>query len=532
MNLKGKLIVILISCLFIISCHYHSHADKRIFRYNESSGITSLDPLKATNLSNIWAVQQVYEGLFLIDSNGIVQPLLVENWSVNDSLNQYTFMLKKNVFFHEDDCFKDRIKKMTAYDVLYSYQRILESSSSWVLQNIEFDTTTNIPHIVVKDSFELTVFLKQPSKTFLEMLAIPVCGIVAKEAVQKYGSDLRIHPVGTGPFIFKTWHENEKLIFHKNQHYHQHGFPLIDAISISFLKDKQTALLEFIRGKFDLLSGLDASYKDELLTGDGSLKNNYSRFIILSKQPYLNTEYLGIQLEGVDKSPLGDIHIRKALNYGLDRNKLITYIRNGIGIPGHSGIVPPILNAVPTIGYTFNKQRFDEEIELSSYKKVSSVPIIKLSTDVAYTDICTYIANQWNELGLKIELEVLDRPTLKSEIAKGNISFFRASWIADYPDPENYLSLFYSPLKSPVGPNYTHFEDSQYDQFFENSKAEMNDSVRSMEFKQMEDLMMYESPVIVLYYDQVVRFINKRVRHLPPHPMNYLDLRKVEIIYN
>jgi len=169
---------------------------------------------------------------------------------------------------------------------------------------------------------------------------------------------------------------------------------------------------------------------------------------------------------------------------------------------------------------------------LSSYRNVSSVPSIKLSTDVAYTDVCTFIANQWNELGFKIQLDVMDRPTLKSEIAKGNISFFRASWIADYPDPENYLSLFYSPLKSPAGPNYTHFKNENFDMLYRQILSSGNDSLRFENFKAMEKLIQYESPVIILYYDQVVRFINKRIKNLPNHPMNYLDLRKIDINYN
>lgn len=532
MLIKGKSwFLALILCVFI-ACGNHSHPDKKIFRYNESSGITSLDPLKATNLSNIWAVQQIYEGLFLIDSTGTLQPLLLDTWTANESMTQYSFGLKKNVFFHNDDCFNGKPRKLIAADVAYTYERILQSSSAWVLENVEMDSATGSPNIFVKDSFEFNISLKQPSKTFPQMLAIPVCGIVAKEAVEKYGADIRRHPVGTGPFIFKTWHENEKLILHKNPNYHEQGFPLIDAIAISFLKDKQTALLEFIRGKFDLLSGIDAAYKDELLTADGDLKTNYNHLIKLSKQPYLNTEYLGIQLEGTGDSPLKDVHIRKALNYGLDRNKLITYIRNGIGIAGHSGIVPPLLFSDSSIGYSFNKQKFNEEIRMSSYGKVEQIPRIKLSTDVAYTDICTFIANQWNELGFKITLDVLDRPTLKSEIAKGNITFFRASWIADYPDPENYLSLFYGPLKSPAGPNYTHFESNDYDQLFKDILSSGNDSLRQINFRSMEKMIYEQSPVIILYYDQVVRFINRRIRNLPPHPMNYLDLRKVDIAYN
>ncbi len=519
-------IYLLLMAILLMACGNHSHSDKKIFRYNESSGITSLDPLKATNLSNIWAVQQVYEGLTMIDSVGKLQPLLADSWQVSDSMRTYSFQLKKNIFFHNDDCFKGKRKKFSAFDVVYSYERILGSSSKWVLQNIQMDSATGKPGIEIKDSFSITIHLNDPSATFPQMLAMPPCGIVPKEAVDFYGKDFRSHPVGTGPFVFYTWHENEKLIFHKNNAYHIPGIPLIDAISISFLKDKQTALLEFIRGKFDFISGIDAAYKDELLMGDGKLNPAYLNKINLTKQPYLNTEYLGIRLDSTSNTPLQNIHIRKALNYGLDRERLVKFIRNGVGVPGHYGIVPPVLfSKTPDAGYRYDKQKFEEEIKAAGYPDPNSVPAFRLSADVAYTDVCTYIINQWNELGLHVQLEILDRPTLKSEVAKGNLEFFRASWIADYPHAENYLSLFYGPLKSPAGPNYTHFQNATYDRMFKQSSSASNDSIYFL----MDHWIMEQAPVIILYYDQVVHFTNKRVKNLPPHPMNYLDLRRVDI---
>jgi len=513
------------------SCQQPSLAEKKIFKYNESSGITSLDPLKATNLPNIWPVQQLYEGLTYIDSSGTLQPGLATQWQALDSITAYHFTLKNNVFFHNNECFNGVKRKFNAYDVVFSYQRVLASPSSWILNDIKIDSITGKYAIEVVDSFQLIIHLKQPSFTFPQMLAMPPCAIVAKEAVEKYGTDIRRNPVGTGPFIFKAWHENEKLVLSKNEQYHINGLPKIDGVSISLLKDKQTALLEFIRGNLDFLSGIDAAYKDELLMGTGELNEKYITQIKLQKLPYLNTEYLGIKLDSTSASPLQNVHIRKALNYALDRSQLITYIRNGVGVPGHAGMVPPALwsNKNNNICYSFNDSLFDLEIKESGYKTVNDVPGFTLYADVAYTDVCTYIVHEWNNVGLHVKLEILDRPTLKSEMAKGNLEFFRASWIADYPDPENYLSLFYGPLESPAGPNYTHYKNSEFDKAFVNTKTSGNILKREEQFNELDKKVMQDSPVIILYYDQVVRFTQKRVKGLPPHPMNYLDLRSVTL---
>jgi ABC-type transport system substrate-binding protein len=514
-----------------IGCHHHTHPDKKIFRYNEASGITSLDPLKATNLPNIWPVQQIYEGLTRIDSAGIVQPCLATEWLAEDSLKTYRFTLKSTVFFHDDTCFNGKKRKFSAYDVVYSYQRLLSSSSAWMLENIAKDSINNRLNIAITDSFHLVIHLNQPSYTFPQMLAMPPCAIVPKEAVEKYADDFRRHPVGTGPFVFHMWHENEKLILHKNVNYHVDGLPKLDAIAISLLKDKQTALLEFTRGNFDLISGVDAAYKDELLTGDGNLNPKYNNRIRLQKFPYLNTEYLGIRLNPNSKSPLQNVHIRRALNYGIDRVKLIRYIRNGIGTPGHSGLVPASMwrNNKTHIGYQKNDSLFMIEIKKAGYTNPEQVPSITLNSDVAYADVCTYICHEWNDLGLHVKLEIMDRPTLKSEMAKGNLEFFRASWIADYPDPENYLSLFYGPLESPAGPNYTHYKNPVFDQLFEGLNQSANLENRIEQYELLDRLAMEQSSMIILYYDQIVRFTNKRVKDLPPHPMNHLDLRNVVV---
>jgi oligopeptide transport system substrate-binding protein len=514
----------------MVGCHQNSNSNKKIFRYNEASGITSLDPLKATNLPNIWPVQQIYEGLTLIDSNGVLQPCLATSWQVDTTLKIYRFTLKPTIFFHTDDCFNGKQRKLTAYDVVYSYQRVLSSSSGWMLDNIEKDSSKNL-NIEIEDSFHLVIHLTEPSFTFPQMLAMPPCAIVPKEAVEKYGDDFRRHPVGTGPFVFQSWYENEKLILHKNNHYHIKGLPKLDAIAISLLKDKQTALLEFIRGNFDFISGVDAAYKDELLTGEGNLNPKYENKLRLQKLPYLNTEYLGIRLDTSKTTPLQNIHIRKALNYGIDRKKLILYIRNGIGTPGHAGLVPLSLwnDSIPTYGYQKNDSLFMVEIKEAGYASPQQVPSITLNSDVAYADVCTYICHEWNDLGLNIKLEIMDRPTLKSEMAKGNLEFFRASWIADYPDPENYLSLFYGPLESPAGPNYTHYNSSRYDAMFRRYKLSADPDERREQFMYLDEWGMAQSSMIILYYDQVVRFTNKRVKNLPTHPMNYLDLRNVEV---
>jgi peptide/nickel transport system substrate-binding protein len=117
---------------------------------------------------------------------------------------------------------------------------------------------------------------------------------------------------------------------------------------------------------------------------------------------------------------------------------------------------------------------------------------------------------------------------LYEAIANTKVNFFRKSWIADYPDAENFLSLFYSKNWSPKGFNYTHYQNPQFDILYEKALTELNDTVRYDYYQQMDQLLIDNSPVVPLYYDQVVRLVHNNVQGLTSNPMNMLSLKKVK----
>jgi peptide/nickel transport system substrate-binding protein len=116
---------------------------------------------------------------------------------------------------------------------------------------------------------------------------------------------------------------------------------------------------------------------------------------------------------------------------------------------------------------------------------------------------------------------------LREQIAQSKSNWFRGSWIADYPDAENYLSLFFSENFCPTGPNYTHFKNTAFDQLYRKAKATPNDSVRAEMYKQMNSMIMDEAPVVVLYYDQILHFSHKNISGLQSNAMNSLNLKTV-----
>ncbi|MCR5193551.1 MAG: ABC transporter substrate-binding protein, partial [Bacteroidales bacterium] len=335
---------LIISLSFFISCHRSdSSEDKKIFRYNEVAGIATLDPAFAKDQALIWATSQIYNGLIRLDTNLNPEPCIAKSWTVSDDGLTYTFLLRDDVYFHRNSLFSnpDSTRKVVASDFVYSFNRILDpqiaSPGLWIFAHVDSNgfQAPNDSTVIIR--------LKEPFAPMLSLLAMPYCSAVPHEVAEHYGTDFRSHPCGTGPFQFQYWKEGVKLVLRRNDNYFERDskgerLPYLDAVAVTFIIDKQASFLEFIKGNLDFLNSIDASYKDEILTRTGQLKQKYASTIDMVSIPFLNTEYLGFNLDASGK-PL-PLKVRQAINYGFDRVKMMKYLRNNIGIPGTKGMIP------------------------------------------------------------------------------------------------------------------------------------------------------------------------------------------------
>ena len=520
----------LVIMLFLFSCSKKQEEDRShmVFRYNEYGNITSLDPAFSRNLPNIWATTHMFNSLVQLNDDLEIIPDLAEQWTISSDGLVYEFRIREDVFFHQHPAFgKSKTRKVNASDFAFSLKRLLDpqlaSPGGWVLQNVE--------RIEAKNDQLLIITLKQPFPAFLGLLSMRYCSVVPKEIVTNTEGNFRRNPIGTGPFAFKYWEEDVKLVLRKNPLYFERddlglSLPYLESISISFVPDKQSEFMLFLQEKLDILNTLDNSYKDELLTQQGTLTEKYKEKINLQKGPYLNTEYLGFYLDSpspVIKSPL----IREAINIGFDRKKMMIYLRNNIGFIGNKGFIPEGLSGHPKEVVLKYQPEKAAELVKTFEKETGLKAEITLATDANYIDLCEYIQRELQKIGISIKVDMMPPATLKQARSKGKLEMFRSNWIADYPDAENYLSLFYSKNFSPTGPNYTHFYSPTFDSLYENSFF-INDAQKRGEiYQSMDSLVMSKHPLIPLYYDQVLRFSHKNVQGLNLNPVNVLKLKKI-----
>ncbi len=525
------------------------------FCYNEPSGIASLDPAQASYQAAWWAGQQLFNGLVDFDSALRIVPAIARAWSVDDSRRRWRFYLRTDVWFHLDPCFGERgSRRCTAEDVRYSIERILDartrSPGLWVFLDrlvgarafhqatMQGRSDTHCAGIRVTSDSSIEFELVEPFAPFLALLAMPYAWIVPREAVECYGDQFGQHPVGTGPFRFGWWAYDRELVLERNERYWRYDekgdrLPYLRRVRIRFIRDQRTEFAEFRRGSFSMLSGLDPAFAAAVLTPDGALAPAYQTRYRLLAAPALSTEYYGILLDttlaGAHGSPLARSRVlRQALNYAIDRERIVRYVLRGTAVPAR-GVLPPPLADSDTPCYRYDPARARRLLAEAGYPNGQGLPVLRLmlSTNVRTLSVAEVIQQQWAEIGVRVEIQQVEFPRLLAMVRAGELALWRTSWIADYPDPENFFALFVSKNAAPRGPNTTRYRNRQFDALY--AEAVQGVSQRGNHWVLLEQIIVGDAPWIFLYHARIVRLVHPFVEGLHVDPLDRLVLERVRI---
>ena len=573
--------------------------ESQVFRYNEDVSVNTLDPVFIKSQSEIWIGSQIYEGLIALDKDLKPVPQVAKYWEISDSGRVYKFIIKPGLRFTytqttENGDWPVRSTQLTVKDIAHCFYRLLDpktaSPGAWIL-NDKMDLPIAFTEVIMQSSNSVDVYeplyslssspiytpndstlilrLNRPFPAFLSLLATNYAWIYPR-----YAKKLGNQPIGSGPFYLRRWESDVKMVLLKNPNYHMilkgEKLPYLEAVNISFVKSKQTAFMQFMAGNYDFFNGVEASFIDELLTENATLNPKYDESIKAIITDFLNTEYIGFFLGDTlngKPNPYTDKNLRKALQLSVDRVALLRYLRNGLGVPGGQGFVPPALissvsqerkdTAVQTIqSIESNKSRRiaeatykNDAVNASQYgylldsarlylrrsaffQNQKKFDPLVLTTTADYLDMAVFLQNAWKQIGLDVSIELQTGGMLRQLRNAGKLGMFRGSWIADYPDAENYLACFYGPYKAPNGPNYTHFESLFFDSLFERVAFAKVENEQDMDLREKwarkaNTLTFEEAPILVLYYDKSVRLLQTNISGLGNDPINRLDLRFV-----
>jgi len=513
--------------------------DKRIFRLNYSSGtVESIDPAFAKNLYNMWTDHMVYNTLVETDEQLQLVPSLATRWEVSTDGLTYTFYLRSDVYFQDAPDFPGgKGRRMTAADVVYSFNRIIDpataSTGAWIFNE---RVAEHEPFAALNDT-TVQIRLRAAFRPLPQILTMPYCSVVPKEVVTHWGKDFARHPCGTGPFQLHYWDEGNVLVLHKNPHYWERDsagnqLPYMDAVQVTFTDSKATEFFLFLQHRLDFVNGLDGSFKDLVFNKNGSLKKEYASKLQLAKGTYLNTEYIGFLTDTnnaiMSGMPTRNVLVRQAINHAIDRKKIVMYFRNGIVQPALSGFIPagmPGYDSAHTFGYDYDPKKSLELLEKAGYPKGQGLGTFIIHTPDNWSDVVNFIVTELQEVGIKAKVEIIQRNIELQQMARSQTVAFRSQWIADYPDAETFLAFFYG--RFPAPPNYTRFNDVVYNKWYDES-MNVPDTLRWQLYRRMDSLVTSQAPVIPLFYDVRLHFLQPGVTGFRSNPMNLIDLKKVK----
>jgi oligopeptide transport system substrate-binding protein len=522
-----------------------------IFNYNESNTVRSLFPPQVATVAEQRVASQIYEGLVAIDpvTLGVV-PALAESWELDTLAATWTFHLRSNVHFHDDPAFPNGTgREVTAADVVQCFMRICSDPAAadayWLLQgNVQGadayheGTTTEVSGLEAVDEHTVRIKLTGPMPNFLYNLANAGCWIWPQELLTAYGTELDRHAIGTGPFRPVELGGGEVIVLDRNARYwgkdgQGHALPYLDGIRITLVPDKQREVAEFLRGHLSMVSELSMETL-HLLTDSVDPGTGLRRFRI-STEPTLSVQYYGFN---VSKPPFNDVRVRQAFALAINKTLLVDSVLNGLAVPAEHGLVPPGFSGypygkVPTVPYAPDSAR--KLLAQAGYPGGRDFPRIQLQVNTGgfgYRETANFVQESLeHDLGVWITISTVPDREYFDRIAGGAALFWRKGWVADLPDPENFLVLLDgrnaiadTSLPSPL--NSTRFADPRVDILMRLAAQEKVETKRYDQLAGAEALAMRAMPLIPLYHEQSMLLTLPDVMGLEANGMELLDLKR------
>lgn len=523
-----------------------------VFHMNITEETRSIFPHNIVDASATNIMNQVYEGLMRLNPvTNKPEPGLAESYTVSEDGKTYTFFLRKGVYFHDDQAFKDgKGREVKAKDVVFCFTKLCEPSPhnqlySFVIDLIKgarehYDSDAKGPVEGVKEIDDYTVQfeLDYPASTFLSILTHPSGWIFPRELLE-YQDEIDSWCIGTGPFVARTIKMNEVVILERNQNYWRkdefgNQLPYIDAMRCSFISNEKRQLDLFLKGNLDLL--LEVPYSNVETLKEEARKNPESVNYKILTVPGLRVEYYGFQ----NRSELfKDERVRKAINYAIDRNTLVDSVLLGYGEPAIHGFIPPAMPGYPidsVKGYTYQPALARSLFAEAGFPDGKGFPVLALQVNDGSTTVikvAEVVQKMLTDcLNITVEISVLPRNRHYEEVENGDVNFWRDGWIGDYADPENFLRLFDGNLvpddtMKASYLNTVRFKDELFDSYFEKSHGELDPDKRMSDYWHADQELMNKAAVAPLYYEKWIWLVNKNIRNLDMSGIGILDLSKV-----
>ena len=526
------------------------------FKFMSSEKVNSLLPISSVDVYAQRINSQIFETLLKLDMETMkVTPGIAESYKVDQTAKVFTFKIRKGVFFHDDDCFGGKGRELNAQDVKFTLDLacsgLKENKMGYLFSDRisgakEFQTKSKkslpeggVKGIRVLDDVTLEITLTQPFTGFDKILCHSNLGIMAVEAYEKYGQQLSEHPVGTGPFMLDVKDDNGIKLKRNPNYWRKDEFgnqlPFLDNIEMSYVKDKRSELLAFRKKEIDIVLEIPVDDIENIL---GSLKEAQAGMNVkhrVESKPSMSMNYVAFANESKEFS---DVRVRLAFNMAVDRSLIVNTILMGEGWAAEHGFVPSIENyqSNNVVGQKVDIEKAKNLLSEAGYKEGKGFPVVDFYVNAVEGStvhkMCQGVVDQLKKnLNVEVKIKLCTYEDRNKAIISGKAKMWRSGWIADYPDAENFLSLFYSKNIEESGAevNAFRFRDSNYDLFFDNAMRETNEIKRNDLLVLCDQIIVDKAPVMPILTDDFMIMINARIRDFKTNSMESLDFSSIFI---
>jgi oligopeptide transport system substrate-binding protein len=469
---------------------------------------SSLDPAQCADATSAYYLVEVFSGLVTLDSDLNVICDIAESYKVSSDGTIYTFSLRDGVRFHDG-------KQVTADDFKYSIERAADPAISSAVAEVYLGDivgfnekldgeAAEVSGVRVVDSKTLEITIDAPKAYFLSKLTHPTAFVVDSEDVAS-GDEWWKQPNGTGPFRLVVWEEGQRIVLERNEHYYR-GVARLEGVTFLL---RGSSMMMYENNQIDIAS-VGANNIDRVLDPDNPLNKE------LVIAPELSVYY--ISFNNV-MPPFDDVKVRQALCHAIDKDKIIEVLAKGV-VSRASGILPPGMpgynEGLNGLGY--NVTLAQQLLAQSSYH--GSMPPVVLSVMGGCTGVSAIdsaIAWMWQEnLGVNVTIQCVEAQTFPDDLREQGLQMFQIGWIADYPDPENFLDVLFH---SQSAENHTAYNNSAVDALLEEARVEGNLSARLAVYQDIEQIIVTDAPWLPLYFGQDYYLVKPWVKGFAPSPM-------------
>ncbi len=526
------------------------------FRFMSSEKIEALFPLQATTLYTQRITSQIFDPILRLDASGSkVIPSVAESFSISPDGKSYTLSIRKGVYFHPDECLDGEGRELTADDVKFTLDM---ACSGLKINEVSFmlhdrvvgaaaynDATKTqlkaggVSGIKVLSKYKLRIDLVEAFAGFDKLLTYSGFGVFPKEAYDLYKNDIKNHPVGTGPFMLEDF-SGKGLTLKRNPNYwakDQFGnqLPFLAEIELSYTKNKRSELIAFRERKIDLVLEIPTEEVDNIL---GSLQEAQEgktvKHKVDSKQSFSVT-FLGMS----QRNPaFKDVRVRKAINHAINRVNLVNHTLLGEGYPVLNGFIPntEFFPANRVKGPDYNVAKAKALLAQAGFPNGNGFPVMTIyvsgNKDAANHLLAKGIAQQLKEnLGISVFVELIDFETRNQYVKSGKASMWVSGWIADYPDGESFLSIFYGKYAAMNSEfmNPFKYRSPKFDDLYDRMNKEQDPDKRTNIMVECDQQIVDDAVVIPLTNDDFITMINSRVRNFKTNSLENLDFSNIFI---